>query len=66
MRDVRVEIQDLEPGDIIVPSGREVLSITIEPETPVGSRVVHLRNSNNDGTSRHVFRADVVVTVRRS
>ena len=66
MPELRIEIQDLQEGDIILPSGREVLDNTVKQDTPVGHRYVHLKNSNNDESQWYTFRGDIVITVRRS
>lgn len=59
---MRVQIQDLEINDVILPSQRVVTNVTFDVDTPDGFRVVELGGNE---VSRHIFRGDVVVEVQR-
>lgn len=66
MPQMRVAIQDLLDGDIILPSRRKVLNVTITPDTPNGYRVVELgTNDLGHGDGRFVFPAENVITIER-
>jgi hypothetical protein len=62
---IRVEIQDLQEGDVLIPSGRIVLANSVEADTPIGYRVVHLKNASGDGSQRYSFEAHNVINVHR-
>lgn len=65
MPQLRVEISDLETGDLLVPSGRRVEENTIDAHTPTGYRDIILTDERGV-KQRHQFRSATEVNIIRN
>ncbi|HSE45864.1 MAG TPA: hypothetical protein VLA89_11125 [Gemmatimonadales bacterium] len=62
---IRVLVRDLQPGDVLIPTGREVVRVSQGVRTPTGKLDVDLRYPKTGVEKRFTYNQGTVIPVQR-